>query len=306
MTKNLKQQEHCYILGENEPTLKVESGETVIVETADNINNRIVKGGESKEILPTLKEWNPLSGPIFVEDAFPGDTLVVIIEEIESIYDRGWGGQMPDAVFSSGKKLHLLHEPIPYTVNICPIENSTIKIPLKNKEDISVKSDPFIGTIGVAPEADSASSVKCGKYGGNMDSPDVCPGNKLFLPVNVEGAYLSLGDVHALQGDGELAGAPVEIASRCKLTIDVINNKGLDWPRIESSDYIMTVGNCNTLNNSVRTAATEMIYWLRDEYDFDLEDAAFLSSTIFEIQVNQVIGEPNTSVSVKFPKKYLP
>lgn len=262
--------------------------------------------GEDEDILPDLEKWNPLSGPIFVEDATPGDTLAITLKNIEPMHNRGWGGQMPDAVFSAGKKLDLLHDPIPYTKKICPIEDDSVKIPLKNGEEIIAPYNPFIGTIAVAPKIASPTSVECGDYGGNMDSPDICPGNTLFLPVNIEGGYLYLGDVHALQGDGELAGAPVEIASRCELTIDVKKNKAIDWPRIETPNYIMTVGNRNTLDNSIRTATTKMLYWLRDEYNFDLEDAAFLSSTIFEIQVNQVIGLPNTSASVKFPKEHLP
>ena len=307
--KRLKQKKYFYTIGKyNEPTLTVKPGETIVVETADNTGNR-VKTERDREILPTLEKWNPLSGPIFVEGTKPGDTLIVNINDIKPLFNQGWGGQMPGGISTAGDEacgLHLINEPVPYTVKICPIENGIIRIPLKNGKTINVQSKPFIGTIGVAPEIDSASCLICGRFGGNMDSPDTCKGNKVFLPVSVEGAFLYLGDVHALQGDGELGGAPVEIASECTLTIDVIKDKTINWPRIESPEYIMTVGNSCPLDNSLRIASTEMLYWLRDEYGFDLEDAVYLSSTVFRIRVNEVINPINSSVSVMFPKKYLP
>ena len=305
--RRLRQKEYFYTMGKyNKPTLTIKPGETIIVETADNTENR-VKTPEDREILPALKKWNPLSGPIFVQGAEPGDTITIYIEDIKPLFNRGWGGQMPGGISTAGDAasgLYLINEPVPYTVHICPIKNGVITIPLKNKE-ISVQSKPFPGTIGIAPEIDSASCLICGPFGGNMDCPDICKGNKLFLPVFAEGAFLYVGDVHALQGDGELGGAPVEIASECTLTIDLIKDKAINWPRIESPEYIMTIGNSSPLDNSLRIACTEMLYWLRDEYGFDLEDAVYLSSTIFRCRVNQVINPINSSMSVMFPKKYL-
>lgn len=306
--RRLRQKEYFYTIGKyNKPTLTIKPGETIIVETADNTGNR-VKTPEDIEILLTLKKWNPLSGPIFVQGAQPGDTITIYIEDIKPLFNQGWGGQTPGGISTAGKAtsgLHLINEPVPQTVHICPIKNGVITIPLKNRKEIRVQSKPFPGTIGVAPEIDSASSLICGPFGGNMDCPDICKGNKLFLPVFTEGAFLYVGDVHALQGDGELNGDPVEIAAESTLTIDLIKDKTINWPRIESPEYIMTVGNSNPLDNSLRIACTEMLYWLRDEYGFDLEDAVYLSSTIFRCRVNQAICPINSSMSVMFPKKYL-
>ncbi len=307
--RRLEQKEYFYTIDKNnKPVMTIKPGETVVVETADCTGNRI-KREEDFEIIPTIKDHNPLSGPIFVEGAKPGDTLTIYINDIKPLFDQGWGTDEPGTISVAGDAtfgLHLVNEPVPITGYICPIENGVVKIPLKNGRQISVQSRPFPGTIGVAPEIGSIASLVCGTHGGNMDSPDVTIGSKLFLPVYTEGAFLHIGDVHALQGDGELGGAPVEIASECTLTIDLIKGKTINWPRIESPEYIMTVGNSCPLDNSLRIANTEMLYWLRDEYGFNLEDAMYLSSTVFRIRVNAAVNPGFSSVSVMFPKEYLP
>lgn len=307
--RRLRQKEYFYTIGKNnKPVMTIKPGETVVVETADNSGNRI-KRKEDVEIIPTIKYWNPLSGPIFVEGAKPGDTLTIYINDIKPLFDQGWGCGEPAGISTVGnvtEGIYIVGETRPITVYICPIENGVVKIPLKSGKQISVQSRPFLGTIGVATEIESITSLICGKFGGNMDCPDITIGNKLFLPVYTEGAFLHVGDVHALQGDGELGGAPVEIASECTLTIGVIKGKTINWPRIESPEYIMTVGNSCPLDNSLRIANTEMLYWLRDEYGFDLEDAIYLSSTVFRIRVNQAVCPGFSSVSVMFPKEYLP
>jgi len=307
--RRFSQKEYFYAIDKNnKPVMTIKPGETVVVETADTCANRI-KREEDFKILPTIKYHNPLSGPIFVEGAKPGDTLTIYINDIKPLFDQGWGANEPGTISIAGDAtfgLHLVNEPFPITGYICPIENGVITLPLKSGRKIRVQSRPFPGTIGVAPEIESASSLVCGRHGGNMDCSDITIGNKLFLPVYTEGAFLQLGDVHALQGDGELGGAPVEIASECTLTIDLIKGKTINWPRIESPEYIMTVGNSCPIDNSLRIANTEMLYWLRDEYGFNLEDAIYLSSNVFRVQVNQAVCPGFSSVSVKFPKEYLP
>jgi len=300
----LKQKEYFYTIGKyNKPTLTVKRGETIAVETADNTGN-LVKTEEDREILPTLKNWNPLSGPIFVEGAEPGDTLVVLIDDIKPLRGQGWTGQEPGGVSSAGEDM--INEKIPFTLKICRIENGIIRIPLTTGETISVQSEPFIGTIGTAPEIDSYPSIICTSHGGNMDAADICKGNKLFLPISVEGALLHIGDVHAIQGDGELNGSPVEIAAECTLTLEVIKNKAIKWPRVETPEYIITIGIARPLERACGIATTEMIYWLQKEYKFALEDAIPLLTCLSRLRVNQVQNQINYSLSVMFPKKYLP
>lgn len=305
--KRLSPKEYCYTMGKYcKPAITIEPGETVVVETADNTTNR-VKKAEDVAVIPNIKHYNPLSGPIFVQGAQPGDTLAVYINDIKPLTNQGWGGEFPGGLSTVGDatgSTYLLNELRPITVYISKVENGMVKIPLKNRE-LSVPYQPLIGTIGVAPELDSVSPLISGVHGGNMDSPDITIGNKLFLPVFTEGALLFVGDVHALQSEGEFAGPPLEIAAECTLTIDIVK-KTIKWPRIESPDYIMTVGNSCPVDNCLRIANTEMLYWLRDEYGFILEDAVYLSSLLFRVRVNTVENLLSPSVSVMFPKKYLP
>ena len=305
MVKHLKQKKHFCTIGRyNEPTLIVKSGETIIVETQDTTGNLIRTEKDIGVIQSPLTKWNPLSGPIFIEDTKPGDTLVVHIDDIKPLYGQGWTGQAPGGVCCAGEDM--IGEKIPFTVKICPIENGIVKIPLTTGGAISVQLNPFIGTIGTAPEVDSYSSLVPTSQGGNMDSADICSGNKLFLPISVEGSFLYLGDVHGIQGDGELNGAPVELAAECTLTLDVIKNKAIKWPRIETPEYIITVGNGRPLERACGIATTQMVYWLQEEYKLALEDVLPLINNLNRIRVNEVGCSISHSLSVMFPKKYLP
>jgi acetamidase/formamidase len=165
--------------------------------------------------------------------------------------------------------------------------------------------EPMIGTIGVAPEFETISSLTPGPHGGNMDCPDVCIGNKIMLPVYVKGALLFLGDIHAVQGDGEISGSAVEVPAECVLKVDVIKGKQISWPRIESKEYIMTVGSGRPLEDALRIAFTELILWLEEEYNFDKFEAYQLCSQVAKVRVAQMV-DPQYTMVAKFPKKYLP
>jgi acetamidase/formamidase len=176
---------------------------------------------------------------------------------------------------------------------------------LHDGREIEISVKPFIGTIGVSPAHEAIATVTPGKHGGNMDTPDVCSGNKLFLPVMTKGALLGLGDVHAVQGDGEICGTAVEIPSTVTIKIDLIKNKQIDWPRIESPDEIMTVCSAKPLEDAVRLAFMELIKWLEEDYDFELYDAYMLLSLAAKIRVSQIV-DPLFTVVAKLPRAYLP
>ena len=137
-----------------------------------------------------------------------------------------------------------------------------------------------------------------------MDSPDLVAGSKLYVPVFEEGGLIFVGDVHYLQGDGELGGPAVEVPSQTTLTIGLIKSKRINWPRIENSEYIMTVGNTRPLDDCVRTATVEMVKMLESEHGFDRWDAAILLNAVSKLTINQCTNSLY-SVSCKFPKKYL-
>jgi acetamidase/formamidase len=278
-------------------------GETVIVETLDNVGNRVRSEKDEREIRSPL---NPLSGPIFVEGAEKGDCLEIKIQDIEVLRGFGWTGQTSQWGFieTSSPLWTAMPKAIPTLIKICTIDRNTVHFPLRNGKKIKLPLRPLIGTIGTAPEFEVPSGTP-GPHGGNMDCNEIRPGNRLFLPVFIKGALLYLGDVHALQGHGELGGAPVEVSAKSKLTINLIKHRTIGWPRIESSDHIMTVGSSKPLETAIRAALVEMISWLTTEYDMDMWDANLLMTAAAEIECC-AITNPLYTAALKFKKKYLP
>jgi acetamidase/formamidase len=137
-----------------------------------------------------------------------------------------------------------------------------------------------------------------------MDVPDVCVGNTLHLPVAVEGALLGLGDVHAVQGDGEICGTAVEVSSKVTLKTELEKSKKLLWPRIESKDEIMTVCSARPLEDAVRLAFLELIKWLETDYNFERYDAYAFLSLAAKARIAQIVDPLFTAVA-KLPKKLL-
>jgi len=138
---------------------------------------------------------------------------------------------------------------------------------------LSLPWQPFMGTLAVAPDLEAITTLAPGPFGGNMDVPDVCPGNTIYLPVWNEGALFYTGDTHARQGQGELCGVALEITSRVTVVFDVIKGKAIQWPRIESPDRLMTVGSARPMEDAARIAYTELVGWLAADYDWSVPNA---------------------------------
>jgi amidase len=299
----LRQKKHYHTISPNiKPELRMRPGETVTIETLDNVGNRVNSVNDGDQIHPPL---NPLSGPIFVENAEKGDALEVIIEDVKILRGYGWTGQTSDWGFvEMGSPIwNLFTETIPTIIKICKITENTIHYPLMNGKEIIMPVRPLVGTIGTAPEVEVPSNVP-GPHGGNMDCLEGRPKNKLYFPVFVAGGLLFLGDVHALQGHGELGGAPIEVSTETKLTINLIKNWKISWPRIESDEYLITIGSSKPLENTIRIALTEMISWLKNDYSLDMWDVNLLLTSVAEIECSQITN-PLYTAALKCPKRYL-
>jgi acetamidase/formamidase len=280
----------------------VKPKETLIVETRDTLCGHIKSENDritSAEDYPNKQ--NASSGPIFVEGAEKGDTLVIHVDNIK-IAENGWTGFEPTWLSWDVRDLGQV---IPEIVTICSIRNNIIEIPCKGGRKLHVPARPLIGTIGVAPELEGRSTMTSGQYGGNLDSPEICAGNTLYLPVFVNGALLHLGDVHAIQGDSEVNASPVEVDAECTLTLDLIKGKKIGWPRIVSSEYIEAIGASKPLDSALAIAVKELVLWLRDEYGFDIWDASTLLASVGMAQICGAANPDLLTVSMKFPKKYL-
>jgi len=300
--KRLSKEKLQYTLSPfHKPTLTIKPGETIIVQTEDAFSGTIKTERDLRD-KTRMPFSNPVTGPIYVEGAERGDALVVEIKEISSTSDYGITYFEP----SLGKLLgttpfaKLLQETAPPKTKIYPIKSGRVHF----SKEIVIPMEPIIGTIGTSPQIETVLSKTPGTHGGNMDCPDVCPGNMIFLPVFVNGALLFLGDVHAIQGEGEICGVAVEIPAEIRLTIDLIKNKKIDWPRIKSRNYIMTVCSSKPLEDATRLAFSELIVWLEKEYGFSHLDACLLVAQLSKVSVCQIVN-PLYTVTAKFPVKYL-
>jgi len=292
---------NCTLGPLNEPIARITPGETVEVETWDAMGNTVSPRrtlGDALQKGTRLYE-NPVTGPIYVEGAEPGDALKIEIMNI-SFPDVGWTAVMPGFGGLEGW-LQLS----PRSTKLSKISGGKIIYALNDGRSIEIPVKPFIGTIGVSPKFEAASTIVPGRHGGNMDVPDICVGNALYLPVAVDGALLGLGDVHAVQGDGEICGTAVEVSSKVTLRVGLEKNKNLDWPRVESEDEIMTVCSAKPLEDAVRLAFLEMIKWLETDYGFERYDAYMFLSLAAKARIAQIV-DPLFTVVAKLPKKLLP
>jgi len=297
--KRLGKETLHFVIGPyNNPQLRTKPGETIVVETEDAFIGTIKKPGDWKDN-KKIPWGNPVSGPIYVEGAEKGDTLVVEIKETRPLTGQGATRVAGLGILSSVVPFtQFLETNLPRKVWICPIKNGLVYW----KENLALPYEPMIGTIGTAPERQAVSTGLAGPHGGNMDLRDVCPGNKLYLPVFVDGALLHLGDVHAVQGEGELCGTAVEMPAENTITIDLIKGATISWPRIESREHIMAVGVAKPLEDAVRIAFSQLILWLEQEYEFDSLDAYNLCTQVAEIGVGYYL---QASVAARLPTKFL-
>jgi amidase len=302
----------------DEPLLRVASGETFEVETFD-ASTGFFKTPEDKAIpgkrpgfdkSPPLA--NPIAGPIYMEGAAKGDTLLV---EIESITPEPYSwiavGPKRGPLGESSRWPELSQE---YTTKIfrhTPGASGTTRDgTLHFSDKIKWPITPFVGTLGTSPEREVVTSLDGqGPWGGNLDIRDVAPGNKIFLPVYHEGALFYLGDVHASQGDTEFTGTAAETQSTVRLKLTLLKNQRTDWLRIEKPDALIAVRAERPLEAAVEGATVALMDWMIRDYGFTPTDAYCLVSTCpdFRINVYQMvkIGKLQYVAGAELPKKYL-
>ena len=291
--------EHSFVFSRYlEPIARIKPGETVSFYTEDAFENRINKETDvPSEILGN--NLNPQTGPIYIENAEPGDTLVTHIIDIEPM--RDWAVSILKENFGGLTSTNLtrtLNDPLPEKVWIYKLKDGM----LRNNKHLNFPWRPFVGTIGTAPELEAISSLTPFDQGGNMDVPDTKPGNKVYLPVRVPGAYFFIGDVHAGQGDGELGGVALEIAAKVTVKFDIIKNKEIKWPRIESPSEYMAVGSARPMEDAARIAYYELIEWLV-ELGWKKFEAYQALTQIGKLHVGNMV-DTNYSLVAKIDKKY--
>ncbi len=277
------------------PALRVASGDRVRVETmvAGGLQRLRLAGVPEADIPQSLKDVeqrvtergpgaHPMSGPIFVESAAPGDTLEIRIVAIEYLHDFGvnafspGGGVLPDDYPYAGLRL-LRWRPGATSVEFKP--------------GVTLTLAPFFGSIGVAPPplVGRISSRPPGWHGGNLDNKDLVAGSVLYLPVHVPGALLSIGDGHALQGDGEVTGTALETSLRGTFELRVVKGQRLKWPRAETPTHYIAMGLHEDLDEATKLAVREMVEFLMAEKKLSRDEAYMLCSLAADLHVTQAV-----------------
>ncbi len=287
------------------PSLTVKPGAVIAVETHDAFEGKITSEHDRPTEKLNFPFLNPQNGPIFIEGAEKGDCLAVLIK---SIVPRGaqpvgttalipeFGGLVGTGVTA------MLNKPLPERVKkmVVTPEGGVVW-----NDRITLPYEPFIGTIGTSPQIEAISSLQPDSHGGNMDLPDVAPGAVVYLPVNVTGGYLYLGDCHGTQGDGELCGVAVEIPSVTTIQVDLIKHWPIAWPRLENEQVLMTIGSARPMEDAARIAYRELIRWMVAEYGFEELDAYMLLTQAGRVRLGNMV-DPKYTLGASVLKKYLP
>ncbi len=248
-------------IGSHDPVLHIAAGDTVRTTTVDAAG----RDAHGAQITPG---GNPQTGPFYIDDAAPGDTLVLTLERIDPNRDTGWSSTVlaPNVVDPS--EVHALPEPLEADWRIDRAGGTaTLLTPATALGTYIVPLAPMLGCFGVAPPGGQAiSTATAAEHGGNMDYRGFAAGVTVYLPVFVPGALLHLGDGHAVQGDGEIAGTGIEVSCDVQFSVRLRKGALIHWPRGENAREIFTVGNARPLDQALQHATTEMCRWLRDDF----------------------------------------
>jgi acetamidase/formamidase len=287
----------------NEPVLRIDSGDTVVVWTRDVSDNQIAPDSDVSVIAGL--DWDrvyPLAGPIAIQGAEPGDTLAI---EILDIHTQGWGwtailpglGLLPDDFPDAYLRVFdLSHGDVAYL-----------------REDIAIPVEPFFGTMGVCPAGASAQPVMPpGNFGGNMDTRQLVRGATLFLPVQVEEALFSCGDAHGAQGDGEVCVTGLEAPMFASLRFSLYKGHSIPAPqyrtpgpltrRVDSAPFYGTTGVGGDLYVAAQDAIRAMVDHIASDYELGREDAYLLCSLAVDLKISEIVDAGQYIVSALLPE----
>ncbi len=284
------------------PVLVVWPGDTIHTTTVDS-------GGVDKDGKTRALFGNPQTGPFFIAGAQPGDTLAVHIRRLK--LDRDWADSL-DTVVGRALGTSLVPEagelgrPVKWLLDRSAGRARPEK-PEGALANYSVPVRPMLGGLAVAPGfgMPAISTGDTGRFGGNMDFPEVAEGNIVYLPVQQPGALLYFGDAHALQGDGETTQYALETSMDVTLTVEVIKGRGVSMPRVESPTQIMVLGQAGSLDEALKSASTGIIQWLRQDYGMTLSQAAQVLGTAVRYSVPNLAGR-SVGVAARIDKALLP
>lgn len=298
-----------YAFGGHQPLLTVDPG-TVIELSTEDCYGGLVRGFED---LPsqvcTFPYLNPVTGPIAVRGAEPGDTIAVHFVDIRPARDWAISSTFPHfGALTSTHTTAMLHAALEERVWVYDVDVSRgiCRYKARNSDlEVELPLDPMHGTVGLAPAANEViMSLTPGAHGGNMDTPEIRSGTTVYFGVNVSGGLVAMGDGHCRQGEGEVCGSGVESAMETVVVVDLIKGGAPAWPRIESDHYLMCTGSTRPLEDAFRVSQLDLVTWTGSLLGLDDLDALQLVSQTGLAPVANVVDTTYTMVA-KLPKTVL-
>lgn len=286
-----KEQAIYAMSADNQPACTVQSGDTIVFEVYDCFTNQITSENQIVEALDWNK-INPATGPVFIEGAEPGDVVEVDIHTID----------IGDTVtLMTGPELGVLGDELDtMTIKRVPIVEGKLQF----TEDIQIPVNKMIGVIGTAPAQDAISCGVPDAHGGNMDTTAITEGAKLYLPVNVKGALLALGDCHAAMGDGEVSVCGGEVPAQVTVTVRVLKNHLVPTPYVINGDTISTIASAKTLDEATVMATKNMVRVIQQSTTLTDAEAIHLLSLAGQLRISQIV-DPNKTARMELPLHYL-
>ncbi|TKX58080.1 acetamidase [Halorubrum sp. SS7] len=288
---------HVYEFGpEMDPIYEAADGESLTIETVDSLSGAIQEADDLLDAIP--EEVNAATGPIAVAGASPGDVLAVEIEDVRVAEDRGRVLTAPG--------FGLLQDDPEIDHPATRITEVDADAEAVDFEGIDVPIEPVIGTIGVATDGETVSTLTPDDHGGNLDTTDVTGGTTVYFPVFQEGAMLALGDAKAAMADGEMCGTGAEIAVEVDATLSVIEDPAVspDRPLLDTGDAVKTVASAETMEAAVELANADMLDLLSHHHGFSRTEAYLFSSLVGGLEVSQVV-DPQVTARNAVPSEYL-
>ncbi len=292
-----REQTHNKFSSQIPPVLRVPSGAVIEAFTEEASDGQLPAdaGLDDLEQL-SFDPIHPITGPVFVEGAQPGDVLAVTLHDIELI-DYGWNAIVPGFGFLADE----FTEPYIRTYAFKPGDTQ-----VRFNDKITIPLRPFPGVMGVAPETgEMLSTIPPRANGGNMDDPNLVKGTTVYFPVFVEGALFSIGDAHAAQGLGEVCGTAIEAPMRFVYQVEVLKDKKIREPQYETDDYYAVTAFGETIGEAAKKAVRYMIDYLEAEHGLDRTEAYALCSLAGDLKIAEVVDVPHMLVTMHLSKEVL-
>lgn len=286
-------------IGSHPPALRVADDDTIITTCVDS-------GGYDERGEKVTEGGNPMTGPFYVEGAEPGDTLAVRLDRVRPNRAYGLSATVVAENVVEPEFVRELPEPVLGRWSIDLEEwTTTLEEPETALRRLVLPMAPMIGCFGVAPaRGEAISTATSGPHGGNMDYRGHVEGVTVYFPVFVPGALFHIGDGHAIQGCGEIVGTGVEISLEVEFTVNVLKGVRSRWPRTETDDEIMALGNARPLDQALQHATTELLRWLESDYGLDARAASILLGQTIRYEIGNVY-DPAYTVVAKLEKRWL-